>query len=98
MDQLPVSYQEMLKQVQHDKGGAFCIGGTGCLQLARDNIPRPEILNQVQDDEEETFHSRGTFYRRIDIPASYQEMLKQVQHDMGWHTLMPLPYDHQSLS
>jgi hypothetical protein len=45
-------YQEILKQVQDDSGWTFYKGGTFRFAINKDTIPRSEILNQVQDDED----------------------------------------------
>jgi hypothetical protein len=54
---IPCCYQEILKQVQDDRGGTVCMGWTFYkgwtfrFAIDKDTIPRSEILNQVQDDE-----------------------------------------------
>jgi hypothetical protein len=60
--------------------------GTHHSQLAKDNIPRPEILNQVQDDEEETFlHRMGD---RKGTPLQHKHPHRMQKSDRDSHRLV----------
>jgi hypothetical protein len=72
---IPQRNQEILKQVQDDKGWTFYKGWTvysgGAFRFAinKDTIPRSEILKQVQDDGGEDSYNRWapplSFYAAI---------------------------------